>query len=357
MDRIVLHALAEFIDDPVKINELFKIQLKNNRNLRQMLNEAGGEPDDLPDGVALEVENEKLKDEIKKLSNPIKLVQETLAENKELKDKNKTQYELILELRGRIQDQIHDLHEQNTCNIEEWWDSFGESGSSVQHKIVRKLELENRKLKEENTRRRVLSGEIDWDQFIATKEERHRRKNSTPVKKVKKVKKSPVKELIDKFEVKKSPVKSFLQVADNRTEEQRSRLCMCRLWDNKSRRSDVQCTVERSSGEDYCKKHLKNIEKNGSWWLGRIDEDRNEEQLGPPGTKGEFCRHLWHDQKNIKKSKSPVKKVVKKSPVKEQVWGECYCCESEYYENEMDLVGTGDGPKYFCLTCSHLTDE
>ena len=35
MNRIVLTALADCIDDPVKINELFKIQLRNNRNLRK----------------------------------------------------------------------------------------------------------------------------------------------------------------------------------------------------------------------------------------------------------------------------------------------------------------------------------
>ena len=363
MNRIVLNALAECIDDPVKINELFKIQLKNNRNLRQMLNEAGGEPDDLPDGVALEVENEKLKEELKSYENG-------------------EQYYLFFEDEEDYKTHIQELRSEDSKELAKNIDDVARRNN--------KLELENKKLKEQNEKWKLINHHSPIrfrelkDEVKELKEvgavirkilispQPHRRKQSPPVKKVVKVKKSP------------HVPKKKVQIELLGTEEAKNRICMCRIWDNKSRRSDVQCTVERSSGEDYCKKHLKNIEKNGSWWLGRIDEDRNEEQYGPPGTKAEQNRHLWHDQKNIKKSKSPPKvngisqkygpnqvgdgppswPPVKKSPqpkksppVKEQVWGECYCCESEYYENEMDLIGTGDGPKYFCLTCSHLTDE
>jgi len=314
MNRIVLTALAECIDDPVKVKDLFKIQLRNNKNLLKKIAELHEhyreqmehEPDDLPDGVALEVENWELKQMIKEL-----------------------------------QQTIDDVARRNN-----------------------KLELEIKKLKD-------VGGDIRT--ILISPSKPNRRKQSSPVKKVVKVKKSPVKE--------QSPC---------------SDLCMCRIWDNKSRRSDVQCTVTQSPGEDYCKKHLKNIEKNGSWWLGRIDEDRNEEQYGPPGTKAEQNRHLWHDQKNIKKSKSPVKKVVKKSPQpkksppvkkslndamgitaikkkeieehkakmvklkkdrdeKKNVWGECDECGSEYYENELQPCELKNGD--FSSLCMNCYDE
>ena len=89
--------------------------------------------------------------------------------------------------------------------------------------------------------------------------------------------------------------------------------CMCRMW-NPKRYDNIQCDRVQVDGEEYCKQHLKKVEKYGSWWCGRIDEPRNEEQKGPPDTKVSNQRHYWHDQVKVK-SKSP-EKVKNKSPEK-----------------------------------------
>ena len=123
MNRIVLTALAECIDDPVKVKDLFKIQLRNNWNLRQMLNEAG-EPDDLPDGVALEVENEKLKEELKSYENG-------------------EQYYLFFEDEEDYKTHIQELRSEDSKELAKNIDDVARRNN--------KLELENDKLKKELT--------------------------------------------------------------------------------------------------------------------------------------------------------------------------------------------------------------
>jgi len=145
MNRIVLTALADCIDDPVKINELFKIQLNNNINLRKSRMELEEDTEDqwfenckpLEDSIRksyeqqrdsvldesqkknkewekkykkLEKENKKLKEQLKACKestphNPCRLLHqhECLASNEEimkLKEDNKLQAEMISLLEG-----------------------------------------------------------------------------------------------------------------------------------------------------------------------------------------------------------------------------------------------------------------
>jgi len=88
-----------------------------------------------------------------------------------------------------------------------------------------------------------------------------------------------------------------------------SQNCMCRMWTPQGY-DNIQCEKVQVDGEDYCKQHLKKVEKYGQWWCGRIDEPRNEVQMGPPDTKVSGQQHLWHDQRTGKK----VKKNKPKSP-------------------------------------------
>jgi len=115
MNRIVLTALADCIDDPVKINELFKIQLNNNINLRKSRMELEEDTEDqwfenckpLEDSIRKSYEQQRdsvLDESQKKNKEWEKKYKKLEKENKKLKEDNKLQSEMISQQNLKIKE-------------------------------------------------------------------------------------------------------------------------------------------------------------------------------------------------------------------------------------------------------------
>ena len=106
--------------------------------------------------------------------------------------------------------------------------------------------------------------------------------------------------------------------------------CQARVWKRMPGDmsfDNLQCTHNIFNGGCFCKRHQTQVDKHGSWWLGKINEPRPEEPHGPPDSKNPRI-HKWntdsegneivHEKKKKTPKKSSAKKATKASGEKKK---------------------------------------
>ena len=94
------------------------------------------------------------------------------------------------------------------------------------------------------------------------------------------------KELLEE-DKKKPKKKKVSKTVEERAGEYDESKCHARVWKRMPGDmsfDNLQCTHNTVGGGCFCKRHQTQVDKHGSWWLGKINEPRPEPH-GPPDSR------------------------------------------------------------------------